>query len=58
MPEQLQIALLVAALLVVLFMLGCHTIMLLKLMGDVEKFGRQLLKVRRFIKGKVPVDGK
>lgn len=50
MPESVQFWLLVAALLVLGMLIGVHSYLLLKLMGEIEKFGRLLLKVRRRVK--------
>lgn len=46
-----QIVLLAVAMLVVIGLVGANMVIGLKLMGDVEKFGRLLRKVRRLQKG-------
>ena len=51
LSDSTQIVLLAVAMLVVIGLVGVNMVIGLKLMGDVEKFGRLLRKVRRLQKG-------
>lgn len=50
MPLEVQLWLLLAALAVLIVMQGVQSYLLLKAMGDTEKFGRLLRKVRHHLK--------
>lgn len=52
MSIQVQIYLLCAAVLALFVIQGMHSYLVLKNMGDTEKFGRLLRKLRRVVKGK------
>lgn len=50
MPPDVQFWLLITAFAILLVGVGAQSYLLLRLMGDVEKFGRLLLKARRALK--------
>lgn len=55
MPEKVQIVLLAVAIAVLLAMGAVQMFYILRLRGDVEKFGRLLLKLRRIAKLRIPI---
>ena len=50
MPDVVQFWLLFVAVTILGILVGALGVLLLKLMGDIEKFGRLLLKLRRHLK--------